>query len=213
MDITICQNCKFLMNINKMTSTMSNMAEEKGNIQEINNEKIFVNIFIDRLNDILEEGNNNIKMKSDVINNVNLDINLKLKFDKNVLIKYMKEIKLEDEIREIILYKYEYFMETSNKMSYYLKCELCKNDYVLQPSILYTIDINNDINQEKIIIDNIDDLIEDNTLLRTKDFICPNKECDKKITNENINKEAIIYRIKDNSFETVYICVNCKTIF
>ena len=52
--------------------------------------------------------------------------------------------------------------------------------------------------------------IMDPTLPRTKDFICPNKECE---TNKNTNlatREAIIFR-ENRSFITRYVCTTCTT--
>jgi hypothetical protein len=55
--------------------------------------------------------------------------------------------------------------------------------------------------------------IMDPTLPRTKDFICPNKECEtNNLTNTNnlINREAIIFR-ESKSFITRYVCTTCIT--
>ena len=51
--------------------------------------------------------------------------------------------------------------------------------------------------------------IDDNTLPRTKDFICPNNDC--KSRKNDKNKEAIFYRPYMNSYLLKYICCDCKT--
>ena len=51
----------------------------------------------------------------------------------------------------------------------------------------------------------------DNTLPRTKNYICQNKEC---ITHNNKNihlKEAIFYRINNSTYNIKYLCCVCKT--
>ena len=43
----------------------------------------------------------------------------------------------------------------------------------------------------------------DNTLPRTKDFICPNKKCDSKNVNDK-SREAIFYRPDSNKYNLKY---------
>lgn len=49
------------------------------------------------------------------------------------------------------------------------------------------------------------------TLPRTKDYICPNKDCESHA--DPLRKEAIFRRTSDSSFETEYMCVLCYTRF
>ena len=51
----------------------------------------------------------------------------------------------------------------------------------------------------------------DNTLPRTKDFVCPKKDCkSNKKGNEN-NREAVFYRPFPNEYNLKYICCTCLT--
>ena len=49
--------------------------------------------------------------------------------------------------------------------------------------------------------------VNDCTLPRTKDFICPNSNCKPK------NKEAIFYRPYTNSYTLNYICCECNAVW
>lgn len=49
----------------------------------------------------------------------------------------------------------------------------------------------------------------DSTLPRTKDYICPNKECNSH--KNTVDKEAIFYRPSQNSYELKYLCMLCDT--
>ena len=70
--------------------------------------------------------------------------------------------------------------------------------------ILFTSNINNTIK-----IPNDKNLISDKTTPRTKDFICPNKQC---ITNskKKVDKEAIFFRPDPKSYKLIYICISCS---
>ena len=60
--------------------------------------------------------------------------------------------------------------------------------------------------KEKDIIEN---KLEDLTLPRTKDYICPNNKCD---SHKNfVEKEAIFYRPFKNSYNLKYVCGQCMT--
>ena len=86
--------------------------------------------------------------------------------------------------------------------TFYLSCTNCATTYFLEPGIII-----DSINFEKNAVINNDDSairIKDQTLLRTKDFICPNSECKVK----DIDKEAIIYSAKAVGFKGLGINYN-----
>jgi hypothetical protein len=95
---------------------------------------------------------------------------------------------------------------------FYLSCTNCQTTYYLEPGT--TID---SINFEKSAMANDDDVkqrINDPTLARTKDYICPNNKC---ITNTKSNdknvlleKEAVFYKI-GKEYNIKYICCQCNT--
>ena len=53
--------------------------------------------------------------------------------------------------------------------------------------------------------------INDSTLPRTKDFMCPNKTCKFNKKENDINKEAVFYRPFMNEYNLKYICCGCET--
>jgi hypothetical protein len=79
----------------------------------------------------------------------------------------------------------------------------------LEPkTIFYKFSYNNLNNN--ITFDNIDLIINNPILPRTKNYICQNKDC---ISHQDLdNKKAIIYRVKE-TFNTFYICCNCKFVW
>lgn len=94
----------------------------------------------------------------------------------------------------------------NTKKSYHV-CRNCDNVEEIKPSTLiysksYTF-------YNSIIEEDYSYLIHDNTLPRTRNYICPNKKC-KTHKNENLN-EAII--TKNENKRVIYICTICLTSF
>jgi hypothetical protein len=94
---------------------------------------------------------------------------------------------------------------------FYLSCTNCSTTYYLEPGTMI-----DSINFEKSALVNDDDIkqrINDPTLPRTKDFICPNTKC---VTNTSpndpkilIEKEAVFYRL-GKEYNIKYICCQCN---
>lgn len=89
--------------------------------------------------------------------------------------------------------------------------EICNNCNYIAPlesgKVIFTNFINKRSIEKYDIMDNILK-VNDQTLARTKDYICPNKDCKyvKGVT------EAVIYK-KPNSHNILYICSSCYVSF
>ena len=57
--------------------------------------------------------------------------------------------------------------------------------------------------------ESIETKLNDHTLPRTKDYICPNKKCS--ASKNDSAKEAIFYRPYKNSYNLKYVCGLCKS--
>ena len=56
----------------------------------------------------------------------------------------------------------------------------------------------------------IDLIISDQTLPRTKDYICQNKKCKTHNSSNYFEKEAVFYRPNPDKYITKYACCVCK---
>lgn len=105
-------------------------------------------------------------------------------------------------------------------------CQVCKYIYNIQPKkgkdnqyIYKCSKCNNEkeINNLEVIskmkltsegvITNTNLLKNDDTLLRTKNYNCPNKDCS--TYKDKNKKEAIQYKVSQNSLQIAYHCVVC----
>ena len=181
-----CQVCNYALTIGKLTSSLQE------NIIVINDPNEYIKMFTGK------------KKKIDINS---IDIPLELTFDSNALNAQITKNAVKPDIANIILQKFNLIKKNTRPNTFCLKCSQCNEVFILPPGKLSTIKLKKTSTSHNI--DNINEIITDNTLPRTKDFICPNKSCD--ATEQN--KEAVIYRPNLNEFITQYICVNCKTIF
>jgi hypothetical protein len=95
--------------------------------------------------------------------------------------------------------------------NFYLSCTNCSTTYFLEPGTVI-----DSINYEKSAAANDDDAkirLNDPTLPRTKDFICPNSKCVTNTKSDDINvlvnKEAVFYR-SGKEYNIKYICCQCN---
>ena len=102
------------------------------------------------------------------------------------------------------------FLLISAIHKYIIKCTSCGEKYILHPeTIIYSFNYGNQ--QLSFNDDNIDLKLYDQTLPRTKDYICPNSSCETNVKKfNNSNKEAVFYRAS-KSYYIKYACLNCKT--
>jgi len=157
----------------------------------------------------LNDPNDYIKMftgKKKKIDMNSIDVPMELTFDLNALGAQITKNGVKPEVASIILTKFNIIKKNMRPNTFCLKCSQCNEIFILPPGKLSTIKLKKTSNINTI--DNVNEVITDYTLPRTKDFICPTKAC-----NDDPMKEAIIYRPNVNEFITQYICTNCKTIF
>ena len=131
-----------------------------------------------------------------------------LKFDKSILETFLDKKEIKDVDKKKYLKFFDLIYQKKNLANIYLlHCSTCGSEYNLEPeTIIYTLNLKN----QEIMFDDddIDLKLYDNTLPRTKDYICINKMCETNQENFNtINKEAVIYRAK-SSYISKYGCVN-----
>ena len=159
----------------------------------------------------------NIANKNTAINNPEKFIEIGEDLDDNVSLNFTKEqLKtskvfedLSDIEQSIAFNKYD---ELGGYISIgsYFTCNNCNFTTNINPKTsIYKVKLDNSSIR---INNNMDIKCYDNTLPRTKDYICPNKDCTSNKKN-NAEKEAIFYRESQSSYKITYICCNCKTSF
>jgi len=180
-----CQVCNYALTIGKITSSMQE------NIITLNDPNEFIKMFIN---------------KKKRIDQMSLDASMELNFDINALNSQIQKNNIKPDVSTVIVNKFNIIKKNMRPNTFCLKCSNCNEVFILPPGKLLSIKLKKNTNMD-LNIDNIDEIINDYTLPRTKDFICPNSECKVK----DIDKEAIIYRPNPSEYLTQYICVNCNT--
>ena len=132
-----------------------------------------------------------------------LEGNIKIIFSKNDLIAIKDYKKLSDEDKNKINKKFIELNSTGHNLAYFL----CKNCQFItkmnEGTSIYKVSLNNNKYE-----DNIDIRSKDNTLPRTKDYICPNDKCNSH--KNKTEKEAVFYRPDKNSYRLEYNCCICN---
>jgi hypothetical protein len=175
-----CPKCNYLLDITKDAIDQEGKILEK-NILNINQ---FLNIILD---------------------DNEIDVNYKLDFNLNELTANTKFKKLDEETRNLIISQYENINQNKN-IQVYFKCNNC--------GFYKTIIPGTELYNKSYVLKNIDSLENpilktfDPTLIRTRDYICKNKEC--KTHKDKTLAEATFFRTK-NSFQLTYVCCECKT--
>jgi len=132
---------------------------------------------------------------------------------KQIIKKYEIEGMGPEELKTNLSNMYRQTVKFQKSISnFYFLCTNCLTTYFLEPGTII-----DSINFEKSAIANDDDAkirVNDPTLPRTKDFICPNSKC---VTNTKsddtdvlVNKEAVFYR-SGKEYNIKYICCQCNT--
>ena len=169
------------------------------------------NFSLDISKTIPQEISGNIQLKNpkdfiDMFLDDDLEGNIKLIFSKKTLLSIKDYKKLSDENKENINKKYIEINSTGYNIAYFI-CKNCQFITKLnQGTSIYKVSsqLNNDEHN-----DNINFRIKDNTLPRTKDYVCPNNKC--RGHNDLLDKEAVFYRPDKNSYRLEYNCCICNT--
>jgi hypothetical protein len=90
-------------------------------------------------------------------------------------------------------------------------CVNCDNKMNLKPkTIFYKISYNNLNKNNDDFFNNVDLIIGNPILPKTKNYICQNTDC---LSHKDLDiKKAVIYRVGD-TFNTYYICCVCKYVW
>lgn len=117
--------------------------------------------------------------------------------------------KTREEVKEELLKLHHKLSIKNNLINYVHFCNDCGISYYLEPGTIIS------SRDYKINVINNDEVPEirktDPTLMRTKDYICPNKDCiNNKDKSEKVQKakEANMYKLRDN--QIIYICTQCN---
>jgi len=150
------------------------------------------------------------------LKNVSTEVNheVELKIDMETLkSKLMGKFKKNTKKVDELLVNYNVIKNKNvQDTNIYFICQNCHSSFEIEPGTII-LSTNLDSNNQRIQQHDLKFKIMDPTLPRTKDFICPNKECEtNNLTKaENLlNREAIIFR-ESQSFITRYVCTTCIT--
>ena len=149
---------------------------------------------------------NSSKKFIELFTNDNLDNVDNLNFKLEELTKNKKYKKLSKSDKLLILEKFNLLNKITN-VDVNFMCNNCNYKKKLDPN---TIIFKSSFKNEKI-----DDLsliklrCNDNTLPRTKDFICINDKCKSNTKGHESKREAVLYRPFKNDYNLRYICCDC----
>lgn len=185
--MSFCKNCDNSLDITKNVS------------QDVDNKNIKIIVkpdeFIKIINDIKKKGATTTVYQ--------------ITFNEIILKNHLDTLNLSKEQYDEYINKYkEIFKQQKNISKFYFICSNCSSTYVLQSGmVLYSINLES---SSQMIINHDEDLKQkclDPILPRTKDYICPNKDC-KSHKDDNI-KEAVFYDSNKNN-NISYICCACN---
>jgi transposase-like protein len=181
-----CKHCNYSLNISK--SPINNDNKITYVIETMDQ-------YLNYIKNVSDEINHDVELKIDL---TTLKTKLMGKFKKNT--KKVDEILLNyDTIKNKTVYD----------SNIYFICNNCNSSFEIEPGTLI-LSTNFDINNQNIQQHDFKFKIMDPILPRTKDFICPKKECDSHKPENNIKREAVIFR-ESKSFITRYVCTMCLT--
>ena len=127
------------------------------------------------------------------IMNNNLDGIIKLKFNKNDILKNDSFKKLDSNNSKVILNKYDSLI-INNSFDTYFICNNCNYHTKITSG---TKIFETSFKENKITDDSLLNLrIMDNTLPRTKDFICPNENCNSHKKENEKTREAFTWLLR-----------------
>jgi len=118
--------------------------------------------------------------------------------------------KKKEEERNRILERFDtILLQKRTATKFILKCSTCGSDYPLYPgTVIYSLNFRKQ--QSSFNDDFLDLKLQDPTLPRTKDYICPYDDCETNDKNfDTSEKEAVFYRAK-GSYHLKYACCNCE---
>jgi transposase-like protein len=179
-----CKHCNYVLNISK---------------SPINNDN--------KITYTIETMDQYLNYLKNVSTEINHDVELKIDHEtlkSKLMGKYRKNNKKVDELLE----NYEGLKNKNNTdTNIYFICQNCNSSFEIEPGTIIMSTNFNENNQQVQQYD-FKFKIMDPTLPRTKDYICPKKDCDSHKPENNITREAVIFR-EAKSFITRYVCTMC----
>lgn len=141
----------------------------------------------------------------DMFEDDELDSNIKIVFTKKDLLANKDYKKLSEKEKEEIIKKFNNINNTGYNIAYFV-CNNCQFITKLnQGTNIYKVSFKSSFKQD----DNNNLKIYDNTLPRTKDYICPNNKCESHKKHQQ--KEAVFFRPYKDSYILQYSCTLCKS--
>ena len=181
-----CKHCNYVLNISK---------------SPINNDN--------KITYTIETVDQYINYLKNASTEINHDVELKIDYEilkGKLMTKFKKNTKKVDEL----LLSYEGLKnKNSQDTSIYFICQNCNSSFEIEPRTII-LSTNYDVSNQKIQQHDFSFKIMDPTLPRTKDYICPKKECESHKPENNVTREAVIFR-ESSSFITRYVCTMCLT--
>ena len=195
-----CPDCDSVLDISKsVVKKVFNFDESQTSVSEEESDN--GNKIIEK---ILQNSNNENIEK--IFENVKID---KIKSSESyVKLNNMKKKTVNDTIE-----KYLTHLNNNNIHAYYF-CKSCSWSQKIKPG---TQIMNKTSDESQVSYFNIDKLknkIYDSSLLRTRNYICPNDKCP--ANTDDTKHEAVIYRINNTINKTTmtkYTCVACQYVF
>lgn len=126
--------------------------------------------------------------------------------------EYYKKMAKKGEIKRQILEMIDDMGNSDENIQAYMVCRNCSFTKEIKPQMKIM-----SKNPEGVVAshDYIDEVsyrnrIHFRTMPRTRKYECPNKDCP--VYTKKIPNEAIFFRKNADTYETIYVCVNCMTV-
>lgn len=135
-------------------------------------------------------------------------------FNEGTLRYYILENKIGKEEEKELYKKFKSLIKQQKNVAQFIfLCNSCNTSYVIQPgTVFYNISFDNksvgSSTNKTVDDEDVNVKIFDPIQPRTKNYICPTRECDSH--KDLVNKEALFYKT-GNGYHTKYICCMCKT--
>jgi len=183
-----CKHCNYVLNISK--TPLDSDSSVTYTIETMDQ-------YLNYIKNVSSELNHDVDMKIDL---ETLKSKLMGKFKKNT-----------KKVEELLQHYASLKNKNTQDTNIYFICQNCNSSFEIEPGTII-LSTNLDVTNQQIQSYDLQFKIMDPTLPRTKDFICPNTECDsnKESLLETLNREAVIFR-ENKSFITRYVCSTCLT--
>jgi len=169
------------------------------------------NFTLDISKTIINPNINEIKTPEEFIElilNGNNDGLIKLKFNKSDLLKNKNYKKLDKEEQDLLGIRCDELCIDKTTDAYFI-CNNCNyHNRLVSGTKIFTTHIKEKMSDDESLLKL---RVDDQTLPRTKDFICPNKTCKTNTKNYDSKKEAVFYRPFIGEYNLKYICCECLT--